>query len=83
MTTYPDKYDRDVDLDLTEAQELIVRAFMKEGELRYRDELIAVLERTRDMLKEDGEESPKISINAVINMVLEEPEKDEDSDEQK
>lgn len=42
---YADKFDREVELvDMTEAQELVVKMIAKDGELRFRDALIQTLE---------------------------------------
>ena len=42
---YADKFDREIELvDMTEAQELVVKVIAKEGELKFRDALIDVLE---------------------------------------
>lgn len=42
--SYADKFDREVELvDMTDAQELAVKMIMKEGELSFRDALIASL----------------------------------------
>lgn len=36
--SYADKFDREVELvDMTDAQELVVKMVMKEGELRFRE----------------------------------------------
>lgn len=44
--TYSDKFDREIVLDtLDEASKLALKIVMKEGELRFRDALIAVLEK--------------------------------------
>jgi hypothetical protein len=43
--SYADNFSREVEVvDMTEAQELVVKIVMKEGELRFRDALIASLE---------------------------------------
>ena len=42
---YKDQFDREIELDLDEATELVVRSVMKEGELQFRDALIECLER--------------------------------------
>ena len=43
--SYADKFDREIELvDMTEAQELVVKVIAKEGELKFRDALIDVLE---------------------------------------
>ena len=78
---YQDKYDRSIDVDVTEAQELIVNGFMKEGELRYRDQLIKVLKRTAEVMS-DGEAEdykPRLTIDALIKIV--ETEEDEGEDD--
>ena len=50
---YADKFDREVELvDMTEAQELVVKIIAKEGELKFRDALIDSLETE---LAEEGE----------------------------
>ena len=42
---YADKFDREIELvDMTEAQELIIKVIAKEGELKFRDALIEALE---------------------------------------
>jgi hypothetical protein len=42
---YADKFDREIELvDMTEAQELVVKMIAKDGELRFRDALIQTLE---------------------------------------
>jgi hypothetical protein len=42
---YADKFDREVELvDITEAQELVVKIIAKEGELKFRDAFIESLE---------------------------------------
>lgn len=42
---YADKFDREIELvDITEAQELIIKVIAKEGELKFRDALIETLE---------------------------------------
>jgi hypothetical protein len=43
--TYADKFDREIELvDMTEAQELVVKVIAKEGELKFRDAFIQSLE---------------------------------------
>jgi hypothetical protein len=42
--TYADKFDREIELvDMTEAQELVVKVIAKEGELKFRDAFIQSL----------------------------------------
>ena len=42
---YADKFDREVELvDITEAQELVVKIIAKEGELKFRDAFVKSLE---------------------------------------
>lgn len=41
---YSDKFDRSIELDVTEAQALVVKLIMREGELRFRDALIETLQ---------------------------------------
>lgn len=77
---YQDKYDRSIDVDVTEAQELIVNGIMKEGELRYRDQLIKVLKRTAEVMSEGEEEDykPRLTIDALIKIVETEDEEEDD-----
>lgn len=43
---YADKFDREVEVvDMTEAQELVVKILMKEGELNFRDAAIVFFEK--------------------------------------
>ena len=55
--SYADKFDREIVVDLDEATEFAVKAVMKEGELRFRDALIAYLEKDIDdyLYEVDGE----------------------------
>lgn len=73
---YADKYNREIDLDLDEGVELVVKGFMKEGELRYRDQLIKILERTAEIMSEGEDEGykPKLTIDALIKIVETEEE---------
>lgn len=73
---YADKYDREIDLDLDEGVELVVQGFMKEGELRYRDQLIKILQRTAEIMSEGEGEGykPKLTIDALIKIVETEDE---------
>jgi hypothetical protein len=42
---YADRFDREIELvDMTEAQELVVKVIAKEGELKFRDAFIESLE---------------------------------------
>jgi hypothetical protein len=41
---YSDKFDRSIELDVTESQALVVKLIMREGELRFRDALIETLQ---------------------------------------
>jgi hypothetical protein len=41
---YSDNFDRSIELDVTEAQALVVKLIMREGELRFRDALIETLQ---------------------------------------
>lgn len=68
---YADKYDREIDLDLDKGVELVVQGFMKEGELRYRDQLIKILQRTAEVMSEGegGGYKPKLTIDALIKIV--------------
>ena len=45
---YKDKFEREIDLELDETTELAVKMVMKEGELRFRDALIASLQKDID-----------------------------------
>lgn len=70
MTKYAEKYNRVIDIpELGEAQDMLVKAFMREGELRYRDYLLSVLGRVKELLEEDGEDPAKISLDSVISIV--------------
>jgi hypothetical protein len=44
LVAYSDKFDRSIELDVTEAQALVVKLIMREGELRFRDALIETLQ---------------------------------------
>lgn len=73
--SYSDKFDREIVLDLDKATELAVRVVMKEGELRFRDALIAYLEKDiNDYLSEvDGEPNMEWieGVRYVIHVVRE------------
>lgn len=70
MTKYAEKYNKVIEIpEMDEAQEMIVRAWMREGELRYRDSLLSVLRRVKELLEEDGNKAPKISLESVISIV--------------
>lgn len=71
-----EKYDKVVDLsesDLSELEELTIKSFMREGELRYREYLIGVFKRLDEMLKNTGEPKPKLSIDSFIKFLEDEP----------
>jgi hypothetical protein len=71
-----EKYDKVVDLsesDLTELEQLTIKGFMREGELRYREYLIGVFKRIDEMLKDTGESKPKLSIDSFIKFLEDEP----------
>lgn len=42
--SYMDKFNREVVLDLDQATEMIVKSVMREGELRFREDLLSILE---------------------------------------
>lgn len=45
MSNYADKFDREIEVvDITDAQELVVKMFMKEGELRFREAAVSFFE---------------------------------------
>lgn len=70
MTKYAEKYNKVIEIpEMDEAQEMIVRAWMREGELRYRDSLLSVLKRVKELLEEDGTSAPKISVESVISII--------------
>lgn len=70
---YIEKYSETLDLDeLSVAQQVAVDALMREGELRYRDYLVSVLEKTKEVMISNGEEI-NLPINALINIVKLEP----------
>ena len=70
-----DKYTERIEIpesDLNELSQIAMNACMKEGELRYREYLLEVLGRIKELLEEDGGKS-KISIDALISIVEQEP----------
>ena len=72
---YSDKFDREVILDADKATELALRVVMKEGELQFRDALIAYLEKDIDeyLYEVDGEPNMEWidGVRYVIHMVRE------------
>lgn len=73
---YADQFDNEVTLDiLDEGQEFIVRMFMKNGELLFRERLVACLEETvSSYLSEvDGEPNEEWvdGVRYVIHLVKE------------
>ena len=70
---YAEKYNKTIEIfDPTEAQKVAMEIVMQEGELRYRDYLISVLEETKAVMESNGEEV-NLPINALINIVRLEP----------
>lgn len=70
---YAEKYNKTIEIsDANAAQELALEIVMKEGELRYRDYLVSVLEETKSVMQESGGEI-NLPINALINIVRSEP----------
>lgn len=70
---YSEKYNKTIKIsDATAAQELAIEVVMKEGELRYRDYLVSVLEETKSIMQASGGEV-NLPINALINIVRSEP----------
>lgn len=70
---YSEKYNTTIEMsDVTAAQELAIEVVMKEGELRYRDYLVSVLEETKSVMQASGGEV-NLPINALINIVRSEP----------
>lgn len=70
-----DKYTERIEIpesDLNELSRIAMNACMKEGELRYREYLLGVLGRVKELLEEDEGKS-KISIDALISIVEQEP----------
>lgn len=77
MTTYNEKYNKIVDLSgLSEAEKSLVESVQREGELQYRDQLVAILRRTKQLLQETGEENPRLTIDSFIAIVENEEEED-------
>ena len=72
---YKDQFDREIELDLDEATELVVRSVMREGELQFRDALIEWLEKDiKEYLAEvDGEPNQEWidGVRYVIHIVRE------------
>ena len=72
---YKDQFDREIELDLDEATELVVRSVMREGELQFRDALIEWLEKDiKEYLSEvDGEPNQEWidGVRYVIHIVRE------------
>ena len=71
---YSDKFDREVILeDLDEATEIIVKAVMKEGELRFRDALALHLEKEISSYLESVDGEPNIEwidgVSYVIKLI--------------
>jgi len=63
---YADKFDREVELDLSEAQELVIKSFMKEGELQFREKFIESLSKeVSDYLDEVDYEPNEEWVNGV------------------
>lgn len=72
-----EKYTERIEIpqkDLDDATRIAINASMKEGELRYREYLIEVLGRLNELLKNDGDKKPQLSIDAFIKFVEQEPE---------
>ncbi len=64
---YKDKYNKSVELplsDISEREKVVIGALMREGELRFRDALIEVMQ----MMKRTGG-IEQISVDAVIEIV--------------
>lgn len=70
-----DKYDREINLELEEAHELVVKGFMKEGELRFREKFIETLtEDVKTYLNEvdyEPNEEWLNGVNYVIHLLRE------------
>lgn len=70
-----DKFDREVELDLSEAQELIVKGFMKEGELRFREIFIELLSKDVENYLNEVDYEPNEEwvngVNYVIHLLRE------------
>ena len=72
-----DKYTERIEIpeaDLDEVTRIAINASMKEGELRYREYLIGVLGRLNELLKDNGDKKPQLTIDAFIKFVEQEPE---------
>jgi hypothetical protein len=73
---YWEKYTERIEIpedELSEMSRLLMQSAMKEGELRYREYLIDVLGRVNEMLKKDGEPAPRLTIDAYIAFLEDEP----------
>ena len=51
--SYMDKFNREVVLDLDQATEMIVKSVMREGELRFREDLLSILENEVSLIEKN------------------------------
>lgn len=59
MSNYADKYDRQIEVvDITDAQELVVKIFMKEGELRFREAAVSFFEKDINSYLDEVDNEP-------------------------
>lgn len=68
--SYSDKFDRSIEVDVTEAQALVVRSIMKEGELKFRENLIKSLESDLSEYLEDIDYEPNIAWMDGVRYVI-------------
>lgn len=76
MSSYADKYDRQIELvDITDAQELVVKVIMKEGELRFREAAVSFFEEDVKSYLDEIDEEPNIDwvegVRYCIKMIRE------------
>ena len=76
MSNYADNYDRQVELiDMTDAQELVVKVIMKEGELRFREAAVSFFEEDVKSYLDEIDEEPNIDwvegVRYCIKMIRE------------
>jgi hypothetical protein len=76
MSSYADKYDRQIELvDMTDAEELAVKIVMKEGELRFRDAAVSFFEEDVKSYLDEVDGEPNIEwvegVRYCIKMIRE------------
>ena len=71
-----EKYTERVEIpesDMSEVQKIVAEGFMREGEHRYREYLLSVIDRVDALMREGGDKDPKLTIKSFRSFVEEEP----------